>query len=84
MPKSFPFEVESHSSGGRFSIPKKALKAIDISEGAIVDLVVQDAETDEVLFAGQKEMKSGPEIYGTDMKKIGKNQKLKVTVSRIE
>lgn len=78
--KSVTFEITTHSSGGHFSIPKETRDALGITTDDPVHLVIKDAKTGEKLFEGKKEMRSGAEIYGSDVEDIGANRRISVTV----
>ena len=82
--RSVTFEIESHSKGGQFSIPKETRDALKITTDDNVYLVVKDAQSGRVLFEGEKDMRSGAEIYGTDMNNVGANQLISVTVTPID
>lgn len=76
------FETKTHKNAARFSIPKWVQDELGIKgDGDKVKLVI-DGPTGR--YAGIKTMRSGPEIYGKDIKEHGikKNQKVVVSVSR--
>lgn len=81
--KAVIYEIESHGSGGQFSVTQEALKCLDIVNG-YVHLIVENAETGEHYFEGDKPMKSGTEIYGEDVNHIPANTLLRITVSPVE
>lgn len=78
---SVTFEGTAQSyEAGHFTVPKKVRDALDLESDARVRLLIIDPNEKE-LFAGEWEMKSGPEIYGlSDAVKAG--QWIIVTVSR--
>lgn len=78
--KAVIYEIESQSTGGRFSVPQEALASLKVV-GSRVHLVVENAITGERYFEGEKQLGSGTEIYGQDVKHIPAKTLLRVTVS---
>jgi bifunctional DNA-binding transcriptional regulator/antitoxin component of YhaV-PrlF toxin-antitoxin module len=63
---AFVFEAKVHNSGRRFTIPKDARDNLGIGNGDTVFLIIRSPDR-KVLFKGRKSLRSGPEIYGTDI-----------------
>lgn len=72
------FEINAQeSSAGKFSIPAKIQEIIDVSGNDAFPIIV---EAKAGTFAGKVVMKSGPEIYGPDIRQVVQNgERIRVT-----
>ena len=84
--KEITYEIEAHTRPGRFVVPKEVLEPLGLSETDPIHLVIRDADNPgEILFDDNKNMKSGPEVYGPDIKAIVESkQRLRITASRTD
>jgi hypothetical protein len=78
----FPLKTMSHKDG-HFTLPADICKQLGVTCEDRIRLVVQDLNG-AYLFNGIKQLKSGTEIYGPDMKAIKKASQILVTASRLE
>lgn len=62
------FSVTVYKSGRGFNVPKEKCKDLQISGGDSVHLVISQ-DTREI-YSGRKTLKSGTEIYGSDLARI--------------
>jgi bifunctional DNA-binding transcriptional regulator/antitoxin component of YhaV-PrlF toxin-antitoxin module len=60
------FQATVHKSGRRFTVPKHIRSALNFHRGDALDLQIRSVDG-QMLFSGQKHLRSGPEIYGTDI-----------------
>lgn len=74
------FEVSVYKSSRRFCIPKRERIELGIEGGDSVHLVIR-TPSGTVLFRGRQELRSGPEIYGKDMKALEPGATIKVEAS---
>ena len=80
---SVTFEKKAMSHGdGHFSIPTRVCRLLGVDHGDEVHLIISHPNGG-ILFAGNRQTKSGYEIYGKDMAKIIKaGDRIRVTVSK--
>jgi len=81
---SVTFEVDAQShADGRFSVPTEVCEILGgLKNGDLVNLVIQ-SKSGAQLYAGEKTLASGREIYGADLKDhIKAGQRIRVTASK--
>ncbi len=69
MTEPVTFEVRVYDSGPQFSVPVKVRDALKLpregdGDGSVLYLRVWDAVSGEELWKGDKQLRSGPEVYG--------------------
>lgn len=78
---SLEFYATVHKSGSRFVVPKRVRAALNLGDGDELDVEVL-SESGQMLFSGRKQLKSGSEIYGSDLpSRLTPRRKLIVRVS---
>jgi bifunctional DNA-binding transcriptional regulator/antitoxin component of YhaV-PrlF toxin-antitoxin module len=60
------FQATVHKSGRQFVVPKHIRSELQFRKGDALDLKVRSLNG-QLLFSGRKHLKSGPEVYGTDI-----------------
>jgi uncharacterized protein YjbI with pentapeptide repeats len=88
---SVTFEVQAHEDSPRFSVPVHVLDKLGIPHdggGAVLHLRIWDAKSGQELFSGEKELKSGAEVYGRDHPsdvgyKIRAGQPIRIAVTKV-
>jgi hypothetical protein len=78
------FETEAMDfEDGHFTVPENLCRLLDVACEHWVRIIVQEPNG-TYLFNGLKQLKSGTEIYGQDMKAVKKGRRILVIVSRAE
>ena len=79
---TFEIDAQSHSDG-QFSIPAEVCAILGgLKSGDLVRLVIE-TPSGTLLFSGEKQLASGREIYGPEMKeRIKAGQRVRVFASR--
>lgn len=63
------FKVSVYKSGPKFCVPRNVRDDLRIGDGDSVHLIIRTPAGREI-FRGRKTLRSGPEIYGTDVAKV--------------
>jgi hypothetical protein len=78
---TYEIDAQKHIDG-RFNVPKKVCNILGLKYGDHIRLMVLTLGG-ELLYHGEKQMKSGSEIYGPEIRLVVKaGQRIKVIASR--
>jgi len=63
------FRTKVGPSQGRFQVGRDIAKALGLGKRDYVDLVIRDADTGKLIYAGKAQFISNHEVYGGELEK---------------